>query len=118
MAVLRDFHGKRASSWDRTGGNADWITIDKEKSRRILLTEAGAGCIKHFYWVYIEGRQAPRMNLFRGLVLRMYWDGTKVPSVEVPLGDFFGVTNGVVRPIRSLALPPPVPPTPTAASPR
>lgn len=102
MAVLRDFDGKRASSWDRTGGNADWITIDK-KSRRTLLTETGAGCIKHFYWVYIEGRQAQRMNLFRGLVLRIYWDGAEVPSVEVPLGDFFGVTNGVVRPIRSLA---------------
>ena len=26
----------------------------------------------------------------RNMVLRMYWDGAKNPSVECPLGDFFG----------------------------
>jgi hypothetical protein len=43
------------------------------------------------------------LNIFRGLVLRCFWDGAPQPAIEVPLGDFFGVSNGVVKPIRSLA---------------
>jgi len=33
----------------------------------------------------------------------MFWNDESNPSVEAPLGDFFGVANGQVRPIRSLA---------------
>ena len=104
LFLLRDYQSKRASSWDTTGGNKDWITIEAGKSRT-LLNERGAGCIKHFYWVYIEGdeREDRRLNLFHGVVLRAFWDGADQPSIEVPLGDFFGVSNDQVRPIRSLA---------------
>jgi hypothetical protein len=38
----------------------------------------------------------------RALVLRMYWDGADVPSVEVPLGDFFAVGNGMQATVNSL----------------
>ena len=42
----------------------------------------GAGCINHIWLTPagIPGRYA---------ILRFYWDGSEVPSVEVPLGDFF-----------------------------
>ncbi|MEP0845049.1 MAG: DUF2961 domain-containing protein, partial [Phycisphaerae bacterium] len=30
----------------------------------------------------------------RNIILRMYWDGSDVPSVEAPLGDFFGSAHG------------------------
>jgi beta-fructofuranosidase len=33
-------------------------------------------------------------NVLRELVLAMYWDGEKHPSVWSPLGDFFGTTPG------------------------
>ena len=102
MCLLRDFRSKRSSSWDRTGGNHDWVDIEPGQ-RQVLLEERGAGCVRHFYWTYIEDREGPRMNIFRGLVLRALWDGEAAPSIEVPLGDFFGVTNGQLRPIRSLA---------------
>jgi hypothetical protein len=32
----------------------------------------------------------------RNLVLRVYYDGLEKPSVEAPLGDFFGVGNGAM----------------------
>ena len=103
VVLLRDFHSKRSSSWDRTGGNRDWIDIAPGQTH-VLLDEQGAGCIKHFYWTYIvQEDEERRLNLFRGLVLRAFWNGSSKPSVEVPLGDFFGVTNGLVRPIGSLA---------------
>ena len=90
---LRDFRSKRASSWDRSGGNNDFNFIPPG-GKKILLKESGAGCVKHFYWTYIHQEEAIRLNLFRGLVLRAYWDGSDSPSIEVPLGDVFGVSNG------------------------
>ena len=100
--LLRNYRSKRASSWDRTGRNEDWEIIAPGETHE-LLRAAGPGCVKHFYWTYIEQKEPRRLNIFRGCVLRMFWDGSDSPSVEVPLGDFFGVTNGWVRPISSLA---------------
>jgi hypothetical protein len=37
-------------------------------------------------------------------VLRMFWDGESSPSVEVPLGDFFGIGFGLRRNFTSLPL--------------
>ena len=34
-------------------------------------------------------------DMYRSLVLRIYWDGAKKPDVEVPLGDFFGTGPGL-----------------------
>ncbi len=35
--------------------------------------------------------------LYREIVLRIYWDGEPAPSVEVPLGDFFGIHHCTYR---------------------
>ncbi len=100
--VLSDFTNKRASSWDQTGGNSDWVKIAPGKTHT-LLQENGAGCIKHFYWAYIKQDRHGLKSLFRGVVLRCFWDGSDTPAIEVPLGDFFGVTNGQIRDVKSLA---------------
>jgi len=42
----------------------------------------GPGAIEHI-WITMNPAS------WRRLVLRMYWDGEKTPSVETPLGDFF-----------------------------
>ena len=41
----------------------------------------GPGMIKHI-WITNKAEN-------RGLIIRIYWDGSDVPSVEAPLGDFF-----------------------------
>ena len=46
----------------------------------------GQGAIKHIWMT--EMRRIPRT-----LILRIYWDGCEVPSVEVPLQDFFANTD-------------------------
>ncbi len=48
----------------------------------VLADIKGTGIIQHI-WMTV----AP--EAWRRFVLRMYWDGEKTPSVEVPLGDFF-----------------------------
>lgn len=38
---------------------------------------------------------------YRDAILRCYWDNEADPSVQVPLGDFFGLTHGRARPYNS-----------------
>jgi len=55
-----------------------------------LMNIDGCGVIQHI-WMTVSSR-APKT--LRNLILRMYWDGEKTPSVEVPVGDFFGLAHG------------------------
>lgn len=56
----------------------------------VLAELEGPGVINHI-WTTV-GSYDP-FNA-RSLVLRMYWDGAEHPSVQAPLGDFFGVGHG------------------------
>jgi len=58
----------------------------------------GPGTIRHI-WLTTEG--IPE-NL-RSLVIRAYWEGQEHPSIECPLGDFFGFAHGKVMPYFSAA---------------
>jgi hypothetical protein len=85
LADLSDSVSKRASSADLSGGNDDWIHL-KSKSTATLAEISGAGSIRHI-WFTINSSSPFHL---RELVLRMYWDGESKPSVEAPIGDFFG----------------------------
>jgi hypothetical protein len=85
LANLSNAISRRASSADRSGGNADWVPL-KAGSTATLAHIKGAGSIRHI-WFTIN---SPSPFHLRELVLRMYWDGETDPSVEVPIGDFFG----------------------------
>ncbi|WP_274652355.1 glycoside hydrolase family 172 protein [Paenibacillus humicola] len=76
---------KRISSYDRSGGNGDCIRIGAGETAELARIE-GAGIIKHI-WFTISAKD-PMFR--RNAILRMYWDGEKSPSVESPVGDFFG----------------------------
>jgi hypothetical protein len=39
---------------------------------------------------------------WRYSILRFYWDNEKEPSIEVPVGDFFGMGWGEYAPLNSL----------------
>ncbi len=84
-----DYAQKRISSYDRTGGNADFRQIAPGETLT-LFDEAGPGTITHV-WVTIATDEQFHL---KKLVLRMYWDGEATPSVEAPIGDFFGLGNG------------------------
>ncbi|HET7616373.1 MAG TPA: glycoside hydrolase family 172 protein [Bacillales bacterium] len=76
---------KRISSYDRSGGNRDCIKISAGETFEIAKID-GAGIIKHI-WMTLA---APDPFIRRNAIIRMYWDGEENPSVESPLGDFFG----------------------------
>ncbi|MBX7257882.1 MAG: DUF2961 domain-containing protein [Candidatus Hydrogenedentes bacterium] len=83
---------RRVSSWDRTGANDDCIRIEPGETR-VLADIAGPGRITHLYMTMIQ----PHPLDFREAILRMFWDGEEHPSVEVPVGDFFCISNCTVR---------------------
>ena len=89
LARFRDYKNKRASSYDRTGANADFIVLEPGETAT-LLNAAEPGIITHI-WFTIDSDEEFHP---KKLVLRAYWDGESEPSVEVPLGDFFGLGLG------------------------
>ena len=44
----------------------------------------------------------PALVSWRFCILRIYWDGQEQPSVECPLGDFFGMMWGKYAPLTSI----------------
>ncbi|MBN2326440.1 MAG: DUF2961 domain-containing protein [Candidatus Omnitrophica bacterium] len=95
LSVPPDFESHRVSSFDRSGGNQDWISIEPGETK-VLADIQGPGAITHI-WNTIDAEK----YYSRMLILRFYWDDQEIPSVEVPLGDFFAVGHGLNRPFES-----------------
>ncbi len=62
----------------------------------VMADIQGQGAIQHI-WMTPTGN-------WRYSIFRMQWDGEAEPSVEVPVGDFFGVGWGAYAPISSLPI--------------
>lgn len=68
--------------------------------RKILVQHDSPGIISRI-WMTISGwfwenwdvreEKWPDTTILKKLILRIYWDDNKFPSVEAPFGDFFGV---------------------------
>ncbi len=99
LVYPREGRRKRISSWDRRGGNFDWFVIPAGKTATLAQIK-GAGCITH---IWLTARTRDDLYL-RKCLLKMFWDGEKEPSVECPLGDFFGVGHARVANYWSLPL--------------
>ena len=75
----------QVSSADSSGGNHDRISIAPGKKATILDVE-GPGMVVRM-WFAIDSRDP---YFLRRIVIRIYWDNETKPSVEAPIGDFFG----------------------------
>ncbi len=69
---------------------------DKRFTRRevVVADLKGPGIITMLHFALPE-----KMKLDRSVVMRVYWDGEKEPSVSVPLVDFFCDPNGTMEEI-------------------
>lgn len=93
LTRIRNRTTGRASSWDKTGRNADAWQIQAGETR-VLADISGPGQITHI-WLTQRAR-------YRECLLRFTWDNAAHPSIEVPLGDFFGLGHGIVNSYQSL----------------
>jgi hypothetical protein len=75
----------------KTNPNLDRLTFVKPRETVVLAEMEGPGEIVHFWCtIYSDDPYWPRK-----VMLRMYWDGEDNPSVECPIGDFFGLGHGM-----------------------
>jgi hypothetical protein len=98
--------GKGGTATTGTGSNASrelgqgWKvspSIPIEPGQTFTLADiTGSGAIQHI-WMTPTGN-------WKYSILRMYWDDEKEPSVEVPVGDFFGMGWGQYAHLNSLAV--------------
>jgi len=72
-----------------------YINVNSKETITIAEME-GPGAIQHI-WMTPTGN-------WRLSILRFYWDDEKEPSIEVPVGDFFGMAWNEYAPLNSLAI--------------
>jgi hypothetical protein len=70
------------------------ITLEAGATTTLADIE-GPGIIQHI-WLTVKP------EAYRDTVLRLHWDGEELPSVEVPLGDFFCNGHGIRTRVNSL----------------
>lgn len=85
-ARAQNYKSLKQSSFDRTGGNRDSWPISPGAVQQVFRAD-GPGVITHI-WFTIAARSGDHL---KELVLRAYWDGNSKPSIEAPIGDFFGL---------------------------
>lgn len=103
---FRGEKGKGGMATNGTGSNAarelgaPWklspSVVIKAHSTFTIAEIDSSGVINHI-WMTPSGN-------WRYSILRFYWDGEEKPSVEVPVGDFFGMGWGQYAPLQSLAV--------------
>jgi hypothetical protein len=87
---LQTYTLHRSSSREATGANADARPVSPGQTLTVLDVD-GPGIVSHI-WFTLDDAEPYAL---KRIVLRMYWDGETTPSVETPIGDFFGLGNGV-----------------------
>jgi len=70
--------------------------VIKAKTVYTVAEIDGPGSVQHI-WMTPTGN-------WRYSIIRFYWDDETTPSVEVPVGDFFGMGWGQYSPLQSLAV--------------
>jgi hypothetical protein len=100
LARLKNYAAGRVSSDNR-------YVFSNDDSKRIMPGETlvmakmeGPGMVTHM-WVTVADNEYAWPRLLR---LRVYYDGEKTPSVDSPLGDFFGVGHGYERDLNSIMI--------------
>nr|WP_315822147.1 DUF2961 domain-containing protein [Paraflavitalea speifideiaquila] len=96
MATLENGSAKNEARELGQGWKVSPYVMVKKGTTFTLGEISGSGAIQHI-WMTPTGN-------WRFSILRFYWDDEKEPSVEVPVGDFFGMGWGAYAPLNSLAV--------------
>lgn len=94
IAALREEETHQACTWDR--GVRKKLPVDRGGT--VTLAEVdGCGYVAQlwltfpgWFWRNWEPQAPVSATILKTLLLRIFWDGSDRPAVEVPVGDFFG----------------------------
>lgn len=90
--------GQNAAKYLGRGWKVSPSIAVKAGDTAILANASGTGAIQHIWLTPAVAAS----TTWRSLILRLYWDGEKTPSVEAPLGDFFAMGLGQFAQVNSL----------------
>ena len=96
MATLENGNARNEARELGQGWKVNPYVIIKPNETYTMAEINGSGAIQHI-WMTPTG-------VWRYSILRIYWDDEKEPSVEVPVGDFFGAGWGSYAHLNSLAV--------------
>jgi D-arabinan exo alpha-(1,3)/(1,5)-arabinofuranosidase (non-reducing end) len=100
LTRMKSFSAHRASSGNRFVGSNDDSKRIMPGETHVMADLPGPGIVNHI-WLTVADNEFAWPRLLR---LRVYYDGEKTPSVDVPLGDFFGVGHGYERNLDSFVV--------------
>ena len=98
LTQLKDFTAHRVSSNNVDPNSNDDSQRPIPGQTVVLADLTGPGMVSHI-WLTVAANEYAWPRLLR---LRVYYDGSSTPSVDAPIGDFFGVGHGLERPLSSL----------------
>jgi hypothetical protein len=99
LPELEDSHTSLASTWDRSGGNADGTDYKRiEGTTNVLLDAEGPGCIHRLFTGGSEPGRDDLPDYLRvdGTRLQVFLDDDAVPVFDYPVVDFFDPGKGPV----------------------
>jgi hypothetical protein len=96
MATLENGSAKGAASELGQGWKVNPFVVIEPGQTFTMAQISGPGQIQHI-WMTPTGN-------WRFSIFRIYWDEEKEPSVETPVGDFFGMGWGKYSPLNSLPI--------------
>ncbi|TAN00095.1 MAG: DUF2961 domain-containing protein [Chitinophagaceae bacterium] len=95
-SLRREGRSRQFTTFDPKTKNKAYPIQPGEK--KDLVNYEGAGIITRmwmtfsgWFWMYWEPDTYIDQTILKKLILRIYWDRNNFPSVEAPIGDFFGV---------------------------
>lgn len=100
LAKVQDYTAHRVSSTNPDPLSNDDSLRPIPGETVVLADLEGPGVVNHI-WLTAAAADYGWPRLLR---LRVYYDGSPVPSVDAPVGDFFGVGLGLESPLESLAI--------------
>jgi hypothetical protein len=71
--------------------------LNLNPGQKITLCEIKGPAVIRRMWVTLPSKKENLM----GFVIRGYWDGQKTPSIEAPIGYFFGSAHGITKAYQS-----------------
>lgn len=92
----KTFKRMRESSYNRQGGNEDFIWIEPGESH-VVPTLVGPGIIRHVWFTIGQGGE----RVYQDLQLQITFDGAASPQVDVPFADFFLFGHGLMVDVNS-----------------
>ncbi len=99
LPELEDSHTALASTWDRSGGNADGTDFKCiQGTTNVLLDVSGPGCIHRLFTGASEPAQPDTPGYLRvdGTRLQVYLDAAPTPLFDFPVTNFFDPAKGPV----------------------